>query len=353
MIIVASFIGLTVSAKSLQIGKAVPVIAMTSVAANALTIARRPDRLRRSASRGRARAVRPGRRLRAGDRGGGADAGPGAGGGGRGALVQLSSVGGPIAACPIAPKIAPHAARALGVVRPRPRCAAPTRPISRGQQPRCGRPRSARLGARVLLRSAKLHLATLGQRDRDRARCRHHPAPLGLAAIRAASEGQMVFSVPRLRNNVLIAAARRSRTASHRAPPPGLSALAESNLRILNPYAGGGHLPVVARIPHCPPSRHQLLDQLPTQPFGNGRIAGAPAPAADHYVAPVLGAFGTLSHAEIMARSARSQRCRLDLGSRVLPDVVAQEGSVKSTVPWPVGSNSLGVLSFFSRFSGV
>lgn len=42
IIIVASFIGLTVSAKSLQIGKAVPVIAMTSVAANALTIASGP-----------------------------------------------------------------------------------------------------------------------------------------------------------------------------------------------------------------------------------------------------------------------------------------------------------------------
>jgi hypothetical protein len=38
LIIVASFVGLTVSAKSLQIGKAVPVIAMTSVAANAFTI---------------------------------------------------------------------------------------------------------------------------------------------------------------------------------------------------------------------------------------------------------------------------------------------------------------------------
>lgn len=37
-IIVASFVGLTVSAKSLQIGKAVPVIAMTTVAANAITI---------------------------------------------------------------------------------------------------------------------------------------------------------------------------------------------------------------------------------------------------------------------------------------------------------------------------
>lgn len=38
MIIIASFVGLTVSAKSLQIGKAVPVIAMTTVAANATTI---------------------------------------------------------------------------------------------------------------------------------------------------------------------------------------------------------------------------------------------------------------------------------------------------------------------------
>ena len=42
IIIVASFIGLTVSAKSLQSGKAVPVIAMTTVAANALTIASGP-----------------------------------------------------------------------------------------------------------------------------------------------------------------------------------------------------------------------------------------------------------------------------------------------------------------------
>lgn len=42
VIAVASFIGLTVSAKSLQVGKAVPVIAMTSVAANALTIAAGP-----------------------------------------------------------------------------------------------------------------------------------------------------------------------------------------------------------------------------------------------------------------------------------------------------------------------
>jgi hypothetical protein len=42
VIVVASFIGLTVSAKSLQVGKAVPVIAMTTVAANALTIAAGP-----------------------------------------------------------------------------------------------------------------------------------------------------------------------------------------------------------------------------------------------------------------------------------------------------------------------
>ena len=42
VIVVASFIGLTVSAKSLQMGKAVPVIAMTTVAANTLTIVAGP-----------------------------------------------------------------------------------------------------------------------------------------------------------------------------------------------------------------------------------------------------------------------------------------------------------------------
>jgi hypothetical protein len=42
LIAVASFAGLVVSARSLQIGKAVPVIAVTSVAANALTIAAGP-----------------------------------------------------------------------------------------------------------------------------------------------------------------------------------------------------------------------------------------------------------------------------------------------------------------------
>ena len=42
LIALASFAGLVVSARSLQIGKAVPVIAITSVAANALTIAAGP-----------------------------------------------------------------------------------------------------------------------------------------------------------------------------------------------------------------------------------------------------------------------------------------------------------------------
>jgi hypothetical protein len=42
LILVYSIVGLIVSAKSLQIGKAVPVIALTSVAANALTIAAGP-----------------------------------------------------------------------------------------------------------------------------------------------------------------------------------------------------------------------------------------------------------------------------------------------------------------------
>jgi hypothetical protein len=42
LILIYSIVGLIVSAKSLQIGKAVPVIALTSVAANALTIAAGP-----------------------------------------------------------------------------------------------------------------------------------------------------------------------------------------------------------------------------------------------------------------------------------------------------------------------
>ncbi len=42
LILIASIVGLVVSARSLQIGKAVPVIALTSVAANALTIAAGP-----------------------------------------------------------------------------------------------------------------------------------------------------------------------------------------------------------------------------------------------------------------------------------------------------------------------
>ena len=42
VIAIASVVGLVVSARSLQLGKAVPVIALTSVAANALTIAAGP-----------------------------------------------------------------------------------------------------------------------------------------------------------------------------------------------------------------------------------------------------------------------------------------------------------------------
>ncbi len=42
MIALASFAGMVVSARSLQIGKAVPVIAVTSVAANVFTIAAGP-----------------------------------------------------------------------------------------------------------------------------------------------------------------------------------------------------------------------------------------------------------------------------------------------------------------------
>ena len=42
VIALASLAGLVVSARSLQVGKAVPVIAVTSVAANALTIAAGP-----------------------------------------------------------------------------------------------------------------------------------------------------------------------------------------------------------------------------------------------------------------------------------------------------------------------
>ena len=42
VIAVGSIVGLVVSARSLQLGKAVPVIAITSVAANALTIAAGP-----------------------------------------------------------------------------------------------------------------------------------------------------------------------------------------------------------------------------------------------------------------------------------------------------------------------
>ena len=55
VIALASFAGLVVSARSLQIGRAVPVIAVTSVAANVFTIAAGPDRLRGAAARHLAR----------------------------------------------------------------------------------------------------------------------------------------------------------------------------------------------------------------------------------------------------------------------------------------------------------
>ena len=75
VIALASFAGLVVSARSLQIGKAVPVIAVTSVAANVVHDRGRADRLRRAAAGHLARAARAPARLRPGDLGGRADAG--------------------------------------------------------------------------------------------------------------------------------------------------------------------------------------------------------------------------------------------------------------------------------------
>ena len=76
LILTYSIVGLIVSAKSLQIGKAVPVIALTSVAANSLTIAAGPARLRRADAlrAGRLRAADP--RLRARHRRRRADSAP-------------------------------------------------------------------------------------------------------------------------------------------------------------------------------------------------------------------------------------------------------------------------------------
>jgi drug/metabolite transporter (DMT)-like permease len=71
VILAASLVGLLISARSLQIGPAVSVIAVTSVAANALTI--RPDRLLGAIPRSRPGCHREGPRLCAGDQRGGAD----------------------------------------------------------------------------------------------------------------------------------------------------------------------------------------------------------------------------------------------------------------------------------------
>ncbi len=78
VIVVASFIGLTVSAKSLQTGKAVPVIAMTTVAANALTIASGPIVFGDPAPDDALGQIARVDRLRAGHRRGGADPSAGA-----------------------------------------------------------------------------------------------------------------------------------------------------------------------------------------------------------------------------------------------------------------------------------
>ena len=94
VVVIASLIGLLISAKSLQIGEAVPVIAVTSVAANAATIASGPivfgDPLPSTAIGGRLESSR----LCPGDRRRGAHPGPDpgrrdrGGAGGRGAAAS-------------------------------------------------------------------------------------------------------------------------------------------------------------------------------------------------------------------------------------------------------------------------
>ncbi len=66
VILVASLVGLSVSARSLQVGEAVPVIAVTSAAANICTIASGPLDLWRAGARRPARAGGANRRLRSG-----------------------------------------------------------------------------------------------------------------------------------------------------------------------------------------------------------------------------------------------------------------------------------------------
>ena len=79
MIAIGSVVGLVVSARSLQLGKAVPVIAITSVAANALTIAAGPLVFEEPFPRAR-RGSAARRRVRARDRRRRADPGAGCGG---------------------------------------------------------------------------------------------------------------------------------------------------------------------------------------------------------------------------------------------------------------------------------
>ena len=91
VIALASFAGLVVSARSLQVGKAVPVIAVTSVAANLLTIAAGPVVFQEPLPDDSARRRRPHARLRPRDRGRGADPGAGRrrrGGGGAGVSAR-------------------------------------------------------------------------------------------------------------------------------------------------------------------------------------------------------------------------------------------------------------------------
>ena len=79
VIALASLAGLVVSARSLQIGKAVPVIAVTSVAANALTIAAGPLVFEEPLPDDPLGVLAAPDRVRAGDRRRGADPGAGEG----------------------------------------------------------------------------------------------------------------------------------------------------------------------------------------------------------------------------------------------------------------------------------
>ena len=74
VILILSLVGLLVSARSLQLGPVVPVIALTSASANIITIASGPTVFGEPLPGGPARAAGPARRVRAGDHGGGDDA---------------------------------------------------------------------------------------------------------------------------------------------------------------------------------------------------------------------------------------------------------------------------------------